>query len=77
VAQHASDIDAVYLNGYGFPRHRGGPMYWADTEGLVSSVRKMRRFARNPHGDPAFWTPHPLLAERAQRLRSLLEEEAA
>jgi 3-hydroxyacyl-CoA dehydrogenase len=33
VAQRAPDIDIVYLNGYGFRRHRGGPMYWADTEG--------------------------------------------
>jgi len=77
VAQRPSDIDVAYLNGYGFPRHRGGPMFWAETLGLVSAVRKMRRFAQNPHGDPAFWTPHPLLLERAEGLQSLLEGEAA
>jgi len=77
VVQRASDIDVAYLNGYGFPRHRGGPMFWAETFGLVSAVRKMQRFAQNPHGDPAFWTPHPLLLKRAGGLQSLLEGEAA
>lgn len=77
VAQRPSDIDVAYLNGYGFPRHRGGPIFWAETMGLVSAVRKMQRFAQNPHGDPAFWAPHPLLLERAEGLQSLLEGEAA
>lgn len=77
VAQRPSDIDVVYLNGYGFPRHRGGPMFWAETLGLVSAVRKMRRFALNPHGDPAFWQPHPLLLARAEGLQSLFDGEAA
>ncbi|MCC5988317.1 MAG: enoyl-CoA hydratase/isomerase family protein [Pararhodobacter sp.] len=77
VAQRPSDIDVVYLNGYGFPRHRGGPMLWAETLGLVSAVRKMRRFALNPHGDPAFWEPHHLLLERAEGLQSLFDGEAA
>ena len=65
IAQRASDIDIVYLMGYGFPIHRGGPMFYADTVGLYAVVRRMRQFARNPYGDPAFWTPAPLLARLA------------
>ncbi|MCM2562293.1 3-hydroxyacyl-CoA dehydrogenase NAD-binding domain-containing protein [Lutimaribacter sp. EGI FJ00015] len=77
IAQRPSDIDVVYLNGYGFPRFHGGPMHWADTMGLVSAVRKMRRFAATPHGDPGFWEPHPLLVDHAERLQSLFNGEPA
>ena len=45
IAQRASDIDVVYLTGYGFPRHRGGPMFYADTLGLFDVARRMREFA--------------------------------
>jgi 3-hydroxyacyl-CoA dehydrogenase len=65
IAQRASDIDIVYLMGYGFPIHRGGPMFYADSVSLYAVVQRMRQFARNPHGDPAFWTPAPLLARLA------------
>ncbi len=65
IAQSASDIDMVYLNGYGFPLHRGGPMLYADTVGLYQVQRAIERFAANSHGDPAFWKPAPLLAQLA------------
>ena len=65
IALRASDIDVVYLSGYGFPRYRGGPMFHADTVGLYNVVRTLRRFAANPHGDPGFWRPAPLLAKLA------------
>jgi 3-hydroxyacyl-CoA dehydrogenase len=65
IAQRASDIDVVYLMGYGFPIYRGGPMFYADTVSLYSVVQRMREFARNPYGDPAFWKPAPLLARLA------------
>jgi 3-hydroxyacyl-CoA dehydrogenase len=65
IAQRASDIDMVYLTGYGFPAHRGGPMLYADEIGLYNVVAAMRGFAANPHGDPAFWKPAPLLASLA------------
>jgi 3-hydroxyacyl-CoA dehydrogenase len=61
IAARATDIDVVYLTGYGFPRARGGPMFHADQVGLDQVLRQVREFARNPHGDPAFWTPAPLL----------------
>ena len=62
IAQRASDIDMVYLTGYGFPLWRGGPMCYADTVGLFNVVRAMQRFALNPLDDGAFWQPAPLLA---------------
>jgi 3-hydroxyacyl-CoA dehydrogenase len=65
VAQRASDIDMVYLTGYGFPLYRGGPMFYADEVGLYNVVAAMGRFASNPHGDSGFWKPAPLLARLA------------
>jgi 3-hydroxyacyl-CoA dehydrogenase len=70
IALRASDIDVVYLTGYGFPPFRGGPMHYADTVGLYNVVRAMRRLARNPHGDPAVWEPAPLLARLAAEGKS-------
>ena len=65
IALRASDIDVVYLTGYGFPLYRGGPMHYADTVGLFNVIRAMRRFAASGGGDPAFWQPAPLLARLA------------
>ena len=70
IAQRASDIDVVYLTGYGFPPWRGGPMHYADSLGLYNVVRSMRRLAKNPHGDPAAWEPAPLLAKLAAEGKS-------
>jgi 3-hydroxyacyl-CoA dehydrogenase len=62
IAARASDLDVVYLTGYGFPRWRGGPMFYADQVGLDRILLRVKEFGRNPHGDPGFWTPAPLLA---------------
>jgi 3-hydroxyacyl-CoA dehydrogenase len=62
IASKASDIDMVYLTGYGFPLHRGGPLCYADTVGLYNVAAAMKRFAANPHDDAGFWQPAPLLA---------------
>jgi 3-hydroxyacyl-CoA dehydrogenase len=70
IALRASDIDMVYLTGYGFPLHRGGPMCYADTVGLYNVVQAMKRFARNPNDDAAFWQPAPLLARLAAEGKS-------
>ncbi len=61
IAQRASDVDMVYLTGYGFPLWRGGPMCYADTVGLFNVVQAMRRFAKNPNDDAKFWEPAPLI----------------
>ncbi|HVR50422.1 MAG TPA: 3-hydroxyacyl-CoA dehydrogenase NAD-binding domain-containing protein, partial [Pseudorhodoferax sp.] len=65
IANKASDIDVVYIFGYGFPVHRGGPMLYADQVGLFNVVQAMQRFAKNPLDDAAFWQPAPLLARLA------------
>jgi 3-hydroxyacyl-CoA dehydrogenase len=70
IASKASDIDMVYLTGYGFPLHRGGPMCYADTVGLFNVVQAMKGFAANPHDDATFWQPAPLLARLAAEGKS-------
>jgi len=65
VAQRASDVDLVYLSGYGFPLWRGGPLCWADELGLPAVVQAMQRFAANPMDDAGFWQPAPLLLRLA------------
>jgi len=63
IAQRASDIDMVYLTGYGFPLQRGGPMLYADIVGLPNVVNAMKKYAKGRHGE--FWKPAPLLAKLA------------
>ena len=65
IALRASDIDVVYLTGYGFPAGKGGPMFHAQTVGLASVADSMRRFAKNKHADPRFWQPAALLLDAA------------
>ncbi|CAM8629665.1 multifunctional fatty acid oxidation complex subunit alpha [Comamonadaceae bacterium] len=65
IAAKASDVDIVYIFGYGFPAHRGGPMNYADEVGLFNVVQAMNRFAKNPMDDAKFWQPAPLLARLA------------
>ena len=65
IAARASDIDIVYLNGYGYPLQRGGPMLYADTVGLANVVRSLKRFAAEPDAD-ASWQPAPLLIKLAE-----------
>ncbi len=59
IALRASDIDVVYLTGYGFPDFRGGPLYYADAVGLANILRAMQEFARGYQPDA--WQPAPLL----------------
>ena len=71
IALRASDIDIVYLTGYGFPAHRGGPMCYADQVGLYNVVTAMNQFAQNPLDDASFWRPAPLLARLAAEGKSI------
>ncbi len=61
-ALRSSDIDLIYINGYGFPVWRGGPMFYADTVGLDKIYRRITEFERQ-HG--AWWQPANLLKELA------------
>jgi len=63
IALRASDIDMVYLSGYGFPLFRGGPMFYADTVGLPQVLAAIEKYARGYEGDA--WTPAPLLVRLA------------
>ena len=63
IAQRASDVDIVYITGYGFPLHRGGPMFYADTVGLSAVVAAMEKYAKGRYGQ--FWKPAPLLVKLA------------
>ncbi|PKO27004.1 MAG: 3-hydroxyacyl-CoA dehydrogenase [Betaproteobacteria bacterium HGW-Betaproteobacteria-9] len=65
IANKASDIDVVYIFGYGFPVYRGGPLNYANEVGLFNVVQAMKRFAKNPLDDAKFWEPAPLLAKLA------------
>ncbi|MFT4266209.1 MAG: 3-hydroxyacyl-CoA dehydrogenase NAD-binding domain-containing protein [Xenophilus sp.] len=58
IALRPLDVDVTFLYGYGFPRHRGGPMKYADTVGLPKILEDIRAFAQE---DPLFWQPAPLL----------------
>ncbi|MDQ3445377.1 MAG: 3-hydroxyacyl-CoA dehydrogenase, partial [Pseudomonadota bacterium] len=66
IAMRASDIDVVYLTGYGFPAAKGGPLFHAQTVGLNKVVASMHEFARNEHADPKFWQPAKLLLDAAE-----------
>jgi 3-hydroxyacyl-CoA dehydrogenase len=63
-ALRASDIDIIYLNGYGFPAYRGGPMWYADTVGLKQVYARISEF-HHQHGE--IWQPAPLLARLAEQ----------
>jgi 3-hydroxyacyl-CoA dehydrogenase len=64
IALRASDIDMVYLTGYGFPPYRGGPMFYADTIGLQNVLDSIQRFQSGYQG--AVWKPAPLLVRLAK-----------
>ncbi|MDH4072417.1 MAG: 3-hydroxyacyl-CoA dehydrogenase NAD-binding domain-containing protein [Gammaproteobacteria bacterium] len=73
VALKASDIDVVYTAGYGFPRHRGGPMFYADTVGLAEICRRIDHFAATL--DPQYWRVSPLLRRLADEGGTLADYE--
>jgi 3-hydroxyacyl-CoA dehydrogenase len=64
IAQRAGDIDIVYLYGYGFPAHRGGPMFYGSTVGTDTVYRKLSQF-RDTLGRPGDWQVAPLLERLA------------
>ncbi len=66
-AIRASDIDVVYVHGFGFPRHRGGPMFYADTVGLSTVLARVNEY-RQQFGD--YWQPSPLLERLVREGRS-------
>jgi 3-hydroxyacyl-CoA dehydrogenase len=75
VVQRSSDIDVVWTSGYGFPRYRGGPMFYAEAIGLDKLIEGMQRNARE--FGPMHWEPAPLLIELVRSGRTIAQWEAA
>jgi 3-hydroxyacyl-CoA dehydrogenase len=76
-ALRAVDVDIIYLNGYGFPAYRGGPMWYADAVGLQKVYQRVFEF-KQQHGE--LWTPAPLLKRLAETGKTFAEfdkEQAA
>jgi len=73
-ATRASDIDIIYAYGFGFPRHRGGPMFYADTVGLPTVLARVKEY-RARFGD--YWEPAPLLERLVSEGRGFYAEAAA
>jgi 3-hydroxyacyl-CoA dehydrogenase len=69
-AARAVDIDIIYINGYGFPAHRGGPMWYADTVGVKNVYERIRAFEKQ-HGD--LWKPAALLRQLTEAGRSFAD----
>src|SRR6202011_713345 len=69
-ALRAVDIDIIYLNGYGFPAHRGGPMWYADTIGLKKVYERIREFQQRLGN---WWEPAPLLQRLAEQGKTFAE----
>lgn len=69
IAARPSDIDVVYMNGYGFPNWRGGPMFYADTLGLDTVIEKLTALQKLT--DDTCWAPDPLLLELARKGETL------
>lgn len=72
IALRASDVDLVWINGYGWPRHLGGPMFYADETGLKHIVERLRTFAAETPGDPSLH-PAALLVELAEKGQTFAE----
>ena len=71
IAVRPSDIDVIWTNGYGFPRHRGGPMLYADTLGIKNVYKKVCEF--HERFGPMYWQPPKLLKELAEQDGSLAD----
>jgi 3-hydroxyacyl-CoA dehydrogenase len=71
-ALRAGDIDTVYVNGYGFPSYRGGPMWYADTVGLKKVYARVSEFHKQ-HGER--WEPAPLLKKLAEEGKTFADYE--
>lgn len=67
IALRPLDVDVTFVAGYGFPRHRGGPMKWADMTGLDKVLADIEAFAKE---DPLFWKPSPLLVQLVREGRN-------
>jgi 3-hydroxyacyl-CoA dehydrogenase len=75
IAASPADIDVIWCNGYGFPRHRGGPMFHADTIGMKAVLKAIRAIAKR--AGERYWSPAPLIAALAKQQSSFAAWQAA
>jgi 3-hydroxyacyl-CoA dehydrogenase len=75
IAGSPADIDVIWCNGYGFPRHRGGPMFHADTLGLKAVMESIQSIGKR--AGERYWTPAPLIASLAGQNSSFAAWQAA
>jgi len=73
-ASRAGDIDVIYCYGFGFPRHRGGPMFYADTVGLPTMLARVQEY-RSKFGD--YWRPAPLVERLVAEGRGFYQQAEA
>ncbi|MBP6985887.1 MAG: enoyl-CoA hydratase/isomerase family protein [Alphaproteobacteria bacterium] len=73
IALRASDVDVVHVNGNGFPRFRGGPMYYADRLGVDYILKVIHQFAEESGADKAFWRPSELLQKMVRQGKSFAD----
>lgn len=66
IALRPGDIDVVWVAGYGFPDHRGGPLWLADTWGIDHVVQRLEHYAQTRGDQYGYWTPAPLLKKLAK-----------
>ena len=73
MALRSVDIDIIYINGYGYPAHRGGPMFYADSVGLDKVYARIAEF-HSQHG--VLWTPAPLLQRLAKEGKTFAQYQS-
>ena len=74
MAMRPSDIDIIYIDGYGFPAYKGGPMHWADSIGLDKVLADIKRFHKD-YGER--WRPAPLLEKLVAEGKSFADYQAS
>lgn len=73
IAERSSDIDVIYVHGYGFPRWQGGPMYWADqVVGLPTVLQRIQHY-HQLFPERSYWQPADLLTKLVAKKLSLFE----
>ncbi|WP_116810156.1 3-hydroxyacyl-CoA dehydrogenase NAD-binding domain-containing protein [Steroidobacter cummioxidans] len=76
VAMRAADIDVVWVHGYGFPRHLGGPMFYADSLGLKHVLGRVEHYAARIKNRKDYWRPAPLLEKLARQGKSFADRDS-
>jgi 3-hydroxyacyl-CoA dehydrogenase len=77
IAYRPGDIDVIWTSGYGFPDHKGGPVFMADEIGLAKILERLEHYGQERGNGFGYWTPSPLLAEHARSGKRLSDWRGA